>query len=105
MNPNEILLRCYLEKKDGYWQAFCIDLCLAVQGDSQAEVRRKLHEQVYDYLSDIFEGEDQPYAAQLLKRKAPLSQQIKYHYYKLIGHWNGFKNRITFQDALPLKLA
>lgn len=109
MKPNEILLRCYMEKKDGCWQAFCIDLCLAVQGDSSAEVKAKLHEQIYDYLVDIFNGEDRPYAAQLLNRKAPMSQRMKYHSYKLLGElmgrWNGFKNSLTFQDTLPVKLA
>ncbi len=105
MKPQEILLRCYLEKKDGIWQAFCVDLCLAVQGDSAEEVRRKLHEQVYDYLVDIFEGEDRPYAAQLLNRKAPLSQRLRYHWLRLASHINGFKNRFAFEDAMPLKLA
>lgn len=105
MKPVEILLRCYLERKEGYWQAFCIDLCLAVQGDSQEEVKRKLHAQIHDYLSDIFEGEDRPYAAQLLSRKAPLSQIAKYHYISLICQLKRFKDRCTFQDTMPLKLA
>lgn len=105
MKPFEILLRCYIERKEGYWQAFCIDLCLAVQGDSQAEVRRKLHEQIHDYLSDIIEGEDQPYAAQLLKRKAPLSQIARYHYISFMCLVKRFKDSCTFKDTMPLKLA
>ena len=68
-------------------------------------LRRKLHEQVYDYLVDIFEGEDRPYAAQLLNRKAPLSQRLRYHWLRLASHINGFKNRFAFEDAMPLKLA
>ncbi|WGL63797.1 hypothetical protein QDX81_02025 [Pseudomonas sp. CW003PS] len=109
MKPIEILLRCYMEKKNGYWQAFCIDLSLAVQGDTIEEVKGKLHEQIYDYLNDIFEGEDRPYASQLLNRKAPLYQRAKYHFYKLrhdiSGRWDGIKNSFTFQDTLPVKLA
>lgn len=105
MKPKEILLRCYAERKEGYWQAFCIDLCLAVQGDSCEEVTRKLHEQIRDYLSDIVDGEDQPYAAQLLTRKAPLSQIAKYHYIACLCQIKRIKDCFTFQDMLPLKLA
>jgi hypothetical protein len=105
MKPNEILLRCYIERKEGSWQAFCIDLCLAAQGESEAEVKRKLHEQIYSYLVDIFEGEDQPYAAQLLNRKAPFSQIAKYHSIKFLCQLKRFKDRCTFQDTMPLKLA
>lgn len=105
MKPKEILLRCYAERKEGYWQAFCIDLCLAVQGETQDEVVRKLHGQVRDYLWDIFEGEDAPYAAQLLSRKAPLSQIAKYHYIELLCHIKRIKDCFTFQDTMPLKLA
>jgi hypothetical protein len=105
MRPNEILLRCYIEKKEGVWQAFCIDLCLAVQGESTEEVKRKLHDQIHSYLVDIFEGEDRPYAAQLLSRKAPISQRLRYHYLRLYAHVSGIKNRFAFKDAMPLKLA
>lgn len=105
MKPKEILLRCYAERKKDYWQAFCIDLCLAVQGESLDEVRKKLHEQVRDYLLDIFEGEDQPYAEQLLNRKAPLSQIAKYHYINIRCHINRIKDCFAFMDSLPLKLA
>lgn len=105
MKPVEILLRCYLERNEGYWQAFCIDLCLAVQGESEADVKRKLHEQIHDYLTDIFEGEDRPFAAQLLSRKAPMSQILKYHTIKMLSQWDRFKDRCTFKDTMPLKLA
>jgi len=60
MKPTEILLRCYMEKKNGYWQAFCIDLSLAVQGDTIEEVKGKLHEQIYDYLNDILRAKIAP---------------------------------------------
>ena len=106
MKPFQILLRCYAERKEGHWQAFCIDLCLAVQGESQQEVRQKLHAQIADYLQDILGGEDLPYANQLLNRKAPFSIVAKYHLYSALGHIRRIKDRFcTFQDAMPLKLA
>lgn len=83
MSTEILSLRCFAELKDGYWQAFCIDLGLAVQADTCEEVQQKLHAQVNDYLKDIFEGEDRPYAAQLLLRKSPWQIRARYHRYQL----------------------
>lgn len=106
MKPYEILLRCFAERKEDYWQAFCIDLCLAVQGDSLQEVKGKLHSQIADYLQDILEGEDRPYAAQLLRRKSPLPIVAKYHLISAMSHVHRWKqNAFAFRDAMPLKLA
>jgi len=105
MKPKDILLRCYAERKEGYWQAFCIDLCLAVQGDSLKEVQGKLHSQVADYLTDILEGEDRPYAAQLLSRKAPLPIMARYYFLSCLQRFHQWKNAFAFRDAMPLKLA
>jgi len=114
MNPIKFLLRCYVERKSGHWQAFCIDLNLAVQGESQEEVVQKLHQQIHDYLRDIFEGEDRPYAAQLLNRKAPLSLRLRYYQLSMMCKLAGLlraakspsiKDRFAFRDAMPVKLA
>nr|WP_298117365.1 hypothetical protein [uncultured Pseudomonas sp.] len=105
MKPKDILLRCYAERKEGYWQAFCIDLCLAVQGDSLQEVQSKLHSQITDYLTDIFEGEDRPYAAQLLSRKAPAAIIARYYFLSALLRFHQWKNALVFRDAMPLKLA
>lgn len=105
MRGNEIILRCFAEQKDGYWQAFCIDLCLGVQGESEAEVKQKLEAQAYEYLKDIFEGEDRPYAKQLLSRKAPASIRAKYHFYAFMGHIHALKNRFAFDALMPFKMA
>lgn len=106
MKPTEILLRCFAERKEDYWQAFCIDLCLAVQGENLKEVQRKLHEQVTDYLQDILDGEDRPYAAQLLRRKSPMQIVAKYHLISAMNHIHRWKhNAFAFRDAMPLKLA
>ena len=79
MKFNELVVRCFAEKKANYGQAFCIDLCLAAQGDTREEVIQKLNDQIKNYLWDIFEGEDRGYASQLLSRKSPLSIQMKYY--------------------------
>lgn len=69
MKPRELLLRCYANKYDDQWQAFCIDFGLAAQGDSYEEVKAKLSDMIREYLYDALVGEDKEYAEQLLQRK------------------------------------
>lgn len=85
MHADQLVLCCYAEKKGDQWQAFCIDLCLAVQGDSLEDVRQKLESMIVEYVEDALAGEDKPYAAQLLTRRAPLRYQIKYRLLAAIG--------------------
>lgn len=106
MNPKQMILRCYAEKKDGIWQAFCIDLNLAVQGETRDEVRAKLHLQIVSYLYDALEGEDKEYAPQLLKRKAPIGFWAKYIFYKILINFRDAKNGINhiFNEIIQLPL-
>lgn len=107
MRSNELLLRCYAEKKDGVWQAFCLDFDLAVQGESLDEVRKKLHNIIVDYLTDALIGEDRKHAEQLLNRRAPRWMYLKFFVMRAIHRWQ--KNRIssscTFKEPLPLSPA
>lgn len=77
--------RCYAEKKDGKWQAFCVDLCLAAQADTLDEVRKKLDAMVDEYVKDALFGEDKDYAEALLKRKAPLRERLKYQLFAMFN--------------------
>lgn len=78
MRERVIWVRSYAERlPDGQWVAFCVTFTLGAQGDSAAEVRQKLDAMIEDYLLDI-QGQDAPYAAQLLARRAPLSFWLKY---------------------------
>ena len=103
MNPKQRILRCYAEKKDGIWQAFCIDLNLAAQGETHDEVRTKLHQQIVSYLYDALEGEDKEYATQLLDRKAPMVFRIKYAFYRIKKHFYKAKDGINhiFNEIIP----
>ena len=42
MNPKELIVKCYAKQEEGIWVAVCLDFCLATQGDSLNEVKRKL---------------------------------------------------------------
>ena len=104
MNPKQMILRCYAEKKDGIWQAFCIDLNLAVQGETRDEVRAKLQRQIGSYLYDALEGEDKKYATQLLSRKAPIIFRAKYAFYKILINFYKANNGINhiFNETISL---
>ena len=52
MKAPELILRCYLKKRDGQWVAVCIDLCLAAQADTASEARRRLEAQIVDYVEE-----------------------------------------------------
>lgn len=107
MKPRELIVRCYAEKSGGTWQAVCIDLNLAAQGDSFESVRHKLDEQIYEYVYDAVAGEDRAFADQLLTRKAPLSLRARYHFYATLHHMKSFQNGVhrLFNIPMPLILA
>jgi hypothetical protein len=107
MRPKELVLRCFAEERGNVWQAFCIDFGLAVQGESLAEVKRKLDEQVRSYLYDALVGEDREHASDLLlHRKAPLYLRMRYWWYRLVSRFHGPNGdgRI-FGEPLPLSPA
>lgn len=62
-------LTCYAWGKPGDWEAICVDLDIATQGESYEEVKRDLELAVEDFLD---------YAAELpeLDRKSILSRRV-----------------------------
>jgi predicted RNase H-like HicB family nuclease len=105
MKPAELLLRCYAEKKDGQWQAFCLDLCLAAQGDSFQEVKRKLGDMIAEYVGDALGGRDKDFAAELLMRRAPFKYWLKFYYFLTLSKVGALHDgvRRMFCQALPLE--
>lgn len=102
MKPNEMILRCYAEKQAGEWVAVCIDLGLAAQGESADEVRAKLHEMIESYVIEALTV-DKLYFDQLLSRKAPFNQRIRYHWLSFRASCNAVSQKFkTFLEVLPL---
>lgn len=99
-----LILRCYANMHGDQWQAFCIDLCLAVQGDSFPEVKEKLECMMEEYVYDALAGEDREFADQLLNRKAPVSQIATYHGIRLMHRLGIFRDGIhkLFKETMPL---
>lgn len=109
VSPAELVIRCYAEKKDGVWLAFCVDLSLGAQGDSFDEVKRKLEAQIVEFVEDAC-GQDRPHAAAMFKRKAPLRFRIRYWWLALKLRWHTPKQPLpnrarSFKEALPLRPA
>lgn len=97
-----LVLRCYAEQSEGQWQAICIDLNLAAQADTLAQVKDKLRAQIVDYIVDAVSGPDQEYAQELLTRKAPLALRMKYHFCNIKSHMHKAWAACSFALPLPM---
>lgn len=104
MNPKQLIVKCYAEQEGEYWVAVCLNFNLAAQGDSFEEVKAKLEAMISEYVYDALEGEDKPYAAQLLSRTAPLSLWIRYLFIKLKAVLCHTHDHI-FDETMPLRPA
>lgn len=104
MNPQQLIVKCYAEQESDCWVALCLNFNLAAQGDSFEEVKTKLEAMIADYVYDALVGEDKPYAAQLLLRRAPFSSWLKYHFLKLkIALFHSAEQ--VFDETMPLRPA
>jgi hypothetical protein len=68
-------LFCVARVHGGAWEAFCLDLDLAVQGRSFDEVKDQLEHAVADYVESAM-AEAEPARTQLLNRRAPFSVRL-----------------------------
>ncbi len=71
------LLHCYAEGRNGAWEAFCLDLDLAVQGESFEEVYRSLAKAIDLYVESVGDLPE-PDRKRLLHRPAPLSLRMRF---------------------------
>lgn len=103
MKPTDLVLRCYAHKCNNHWETFCIDLCLAAQGETFAIAKRKLEEQMDAYVTEALTI-DREYAAQLLSRKAPLKQILTFHLYSVMRRSGLARDGIRrlFTEVLPI---
>ena len=70
-------LRCFAEGRDGDWEAICLDLDIAVQGDSFEEVFNSLREAISLYFETVADLSPQERRS-LFQRPAPLSVRLKF---------------------------
>lgn len=63
-------LQCYAHGRDGAWEAICVDLDLAVAGDTFEEVQNSLEIAIAEYL-ELVSQEAPEQQKKLLNRRAP----------------------------------
>ncbi len=70
------LLHCYAEGRDDEWEAICLDLDVAVQGSSFAEVYDSLNQAISLYLASVHDlpAEERRH---LLHRPVPLRVRLR----------------------------
>jgi predicted RNase H-like HicB family nuclease len=108
MNANSLILKCYAERKDQQWAAFCLDFDLAVQADTLEEAKEKLHVMLAEYVNDALVGDDRQYADQLLSRRAPARMYAKCYAMSLLIQLRSLAGNIRdsfalFTEILPIK--
>lgn len=81
-------LYCYAEGKGREWEAICLDLDIAVQGHSFAEVYQSLNEAIDVYLESV-EALPEAEQARLLSRKAPLRVRVKFFWFAFKSLFSG----------------
>jgi hypothetical protein len=105
MHPRNLTLRCYAENLDGQWQAFCLDLSLAAQGDSFQDVKEKLSRMISEYVYDALAGEDKDFAYALLRRRAPAKYWAKFYLFVALHKIGALHDNMKrlFCPPLPLE--
>ena len=102
----DMLLRCYAEGRARGWEAICLDLDIAVQGESFEEVYKLLNEAVRGYADYVRELPEED-RKRLLARKAPLADRLRFLWHvartTLTGDGSGDKQR--FEYTTPLMAA
>jgi predicted RNase H-like HicB family nuclease len=73
-------LHCYAEGQDGDWEAICLDLDIAVQGQTFDEVFTSLQQAISLYLESVADLRPEERRS-LLRRTAPLRVRLRF-----LGH-------------------
>lgn len=91
--PKSIIrVRCFMVKRSHGYFARCIDWDLTVIRDTGEEAFNELNNQAVLYYQTVA---DMGYPKHLLKRRAPLSTIIEYHYHRIKNKINVKTHRNT----------
>jgi predicted RNase H-like HicB family nuclease len=95
-------LRCYAEGRDGEWEAICLDLDIAVQGNSFEEVFRSLQQAISLYLEAVTDLPPEE-RRDLFHRPAPFPVRFKFLTQALRGLFSDSdSDRERHQFTMPL---
>jgi len=105
LTPSNLVLRCYgYRQKNNRWYGVCLNLNLAAEADSPSELRQKIHEMIESYFEAVSDTDDKNSIPELLSRKAPTSDWIKYYLIRLLISVVSIRDNITFKESIPFHL-
>ena len=104
MSPARFVLRCYGHRtRKGNWYGACLELNLATEADSLEELRAELNDIIVSYVESVFETEDQDSIPELLTRKAPFRDRLKFQLVRFLSTAINFPNNLTQFKIVPFK--
>jgi len=80
-------------------------LNIAVQADSQLELRKKMNDAIESYFKSVLDTDDKLSIPALIYRKAPLNDWIIYYLIKFIVLTRQIPRRFIFKEYVPFHLA
>src|SRR5258707_1076810 len=98
-----MLIKCYAEGRPGRWEAVCLNFDIAVQGSTLDEAMDCLNEAIDLYMDRLNELEPRE-RARFLRRKSPLSLQLKFLWHVLrstIFHRDDSNGKARAEFILP----
>lgn len=101
MKMRNLTVRCFAERSEGVWVAYCVEFGLGAQADTFEAAKAKLEEQLRDLTPDE--------AMMLLEQGSPLSLQARYWFVRSV-HWAvqrlGRKpeRKVPFKEPSPVAL-
>lgn len=102
-----LLVRCVVERKDDFWQAFSLEFGLAAQAESKEAAKRKLEMMLRSYLVDVLVGPDKEHAEELLERRAAPAVYAKYYFGKALAQLRRDSKKVgsqhcAYRETVPL---
>lgn len=106
IRPGDLVLKCYGYKfKNGPYTGVCIDLNIAVQADSQDELKKKMNDAIIGYFETVLDTDDKQSIPNLIYRRAPIQDRYSYYLIKFIVFIRQFPNNFIFKEYIPFHLA
>lgn len=111
MRPSDLVLHCFAERRSsGLWVACCVDLNLAVQARNLHDAKRKLKDQMVEYVNDALVGRDAAHVSQLVPRRAPMDLMVRYYTIRVLYALRSVvrkspRHRYAFSSPLPVQVA
>lgn len=103
ISPDKLVLRCFGHKTEkGNWFGKCIELNIAAEAESVEELESKLYDMITSFFRTVYETDDHKSIPALLKRRAPISDYLKYHFIKFLVSIMRFSKKYTqFNESIP----